>query len=222
MRFARGVASDCVRPPRVSTHPSHRDRVHATTHPASGGTRACVCVPRANSRTSGLTAARHMTAASHGLRRTCVAAQDTPPTALRPPAHSQGSRPLLGRARGDDDNIVAHQQSIAQKLAANLAQHCFAPTGGRRFGYCLTPPCPCPHTAPARLAHASPVPLPAWQVSRETLSVLRAGEPRGRTTWTSRRRPTSGSWGRVRQLLTASCLMLAPFSPGDRERTSPR
>ena len=187
MRFARGVASDCVRPPRVSTHPSHRDRVHATTHPASGGTRACVCVPRANSRTSGLTAARHMTAASHGLRRTCVAAQDTPPTALRPPAHSQGSRPLLGRARGDDDNIVAHQQSIAQKLAANLAQHCFAPTGGRRFGYCLTPPCPCPHTAPARLAHASPVPPPAWQVFLETLSVVRADEPRGRTTWTSAR-----------------------------------
>ena len=50
---------------------------------------------------------------------------------------------------------------------------------------CLTPPCPCPHTAPARLAHASPVPLPAWQVSREALSVVRADEPRGRTTWTS-------------------------------------
>ena len=31
----------------------------------------------------------------------------------------------------------------------------------------------------------------------------------------------SGNRGRVRQLLTASCLMLAPFSPGDRARSPP-
>ena len=165
-----------MRAPRVCTHPSHRDHVHATTRPASGGTRACVCVPTPVSRTSGLAVARHMTAAGHGLRRACVAAQDTPPIALRPPARSQGSRPLLGHTRGDDDNIVGQLQSIAQKLAANFVRHCFAPTGGRRLGCCLTPPRPCPHTAPARLAHASPVPLPAWQVLHETLSVLRADD----------------------------------------------
>ena len=164
-----------MRAPRVGTHPSHRDHVHATTRPASGGTRARVCVPTPVSRTSGLAAARHMTAAGHGLRRTCVAAQDTPPIALRPPARSQGSRPLLGRARSDDDNIVASSRSIG-KICANFPQDCFAPTGGRRFGCCLTPPCPCPHTAPARLARASPVPPPAWQVLHETPSVLRADD----------------------------------------------
>ena len=37
-------------------------------------------------------------------------------------------------------------------------------------------PCACPHTAPARLAHASPVPLLAWQVLHETPSVLRADD----------------------------------------------
>ena len=75
-----------------------RDRAHtaaqAIAHPAA---RACVRA-MAQWLTSGLTSARHMVTAGHGLRRTCAAAQDTPHNARRPPARSQGSRPLHGHA----------------------------------------------------------------------------------------------------------------------------
>ena len=102
-------------------------------------------------------------------------------------------------AQGATTTISLLHRDRLRKICANFAQHCFAPTGGRRFGCCLTPPCPCPHTAPARLARASPVPPPAWQVLHETPSVLRADDE-GQNHLNIRRRV----WAEGRPLLHTS------------------
>ena len=131
--------------------------------------------PQQACRRSGLHMARHMKAASCRLLRSHAAVDGTPHRLMVP--HTPPRAPWAAPRPSEEANGNNMLAQLAIAVWENsFPQRCFAPTGGRRFGCCLTPPCPCPHTAPARLAHASPVPLPAWQVSRETLSVLRAGE----------------------------------------------
>ena len=172
-------------PPALPARMSHRDRVHATTHPVP----AAAACPRATHTPSGrrrrpahgqapeggeLSAA----ALTRGSRRHAAQANGAAHTSPRAVGRSSAER----RGQRQQHACATGNRGLREN---SFPQRCFAPTGGRRFGCCLTPPCPCPHTAPARLARASPVPLPAWQVFLETLSVLPADEPRGRTTRTS-------------------------------------
>ena len=163
-------------PPALPARTSHRDRVQATTHPV----RQHAC-PRATHtpaacRKSGLHMARHMQAASCRLLRSHAAVDGTPRRLMVP--HTPPRQPWAAPRRREEavrttccaTNVIAGLREMSLHNAG------FAPTGGRRLGCWLTPPCPCPHTAPARLAHASPVPPPAWQVLHETPSFLRADD----------------------------------------------
>ena len=176
MRFARRVADYRVHPPRCPhacrtatacvPQPTQCPRQQRASEPHTPQAVADV----------GLHMARHMKAASCRLLRSHAAVDGTPRrlmvphTPPRPPWAAPRRREEAVRTTCCATNVIAGLREMSLHNAG------FAPTGGRRIGCWLTPPCPCPHTAPARLAHASPVPPPAWQVLHETPSVLRADD----------------------------------------------